>query len=142
MHDIGKIGIPDGILLKPGELTPEERRSMQEHGMIGYRILEGSDSALIQIAASIAISHHERFDGGGYPHGLSGDDLPLEGRVAAIADVFDALTTDRVYRRAYPLGRAVELMVEGRGTQFDPVLLDTFLDAMDEVLAIYEDLSD
>ena len=139
MHDVGKIGIPDSILLKPGKLTPEERSIMEGHAELGYKILSGSDSELLELAASIALTHHERLDGTGYPRGLQGEQIPLEGRIAAIADVFDALSTDRVYRKAFPLGRAVELMHEGRGSQFDPDLLDVFLDSLDDVLRVKEE---
>ncbi|MGH2700100.1 MAG: HD domain-containing phosphohydrolase [Actinomycetota bacterium] len=142
MHDIGKLGIPDSILRKPGPLTPEERRVMERHCEIGWRILSESQSELLDFAATIARTHHERVDGTGYPHGLSGSDIPFEGRVAAIADVFDALTTDRIYRAAMPLGRALEIMREGRGTHFDAAALDGFFDALDGVIRIHEELSD
>ena len=142
MHDIGKLGIPDSILRKPGPLTPDERKVMERHCEIGWRILAESQSELLDIAAVIARTHHERLDGTGYPHGLSGDDIPFEGRVAAIADVFDALTTDRIYRSAMPLGRALEIMQEGRGTHFDAAALDGFFDALDQVIRIHEELSD
>jgi putative two-component system response regulator len=142
MHDVGKIGIPDSILLKPRELTPEESTIMQQHCEIGYRILAGSDSALLQMAAEIARTHHERVDGSGYPSGLKGDDIPFEGRVAAIADVFDALTSDRVYKKAYPLGKAVDVMRESRNLHFDGDLLDSFLDVLDEALEIRHHYAD
>jgi putative two-component system response regulator len=135
MHDVGKIGIPDSILLKPGPLTPDEYTKMQEHCEIGYRILSGSHSELLKAAASIALTHHEKMDGSGYPQGLSLG-IPLEGRIAAVADVFDALTTDRIYRAALPLDEAVALMKKGRGSHFDPDILDFFLDSMEEVLTI------
>ncbi len=138
MHDIGKIGTPDSILLKPGPLTPEERAVMERHAEDGWRILEGSDSHLLQLAATIALTHHERVDGSGYPHRLRGDEIPREGRIAAIADVFDALSTDRVYRRALPLPEVWRIMRAGRGTHFDGGLLDVFFDAMDEFIAILE----
>jgi putative two-component system response regulator len=136
MHDVGKIGIPDHILLKPGALTPEERRIMEKHAEIGYKILAGSKSELLMTAASIAYTHHERIDGRGYPRGLTEDQIPLEGRIAAIADVFDALTSHRVYKRAYAFGKAVETMREGRGTQFDADLLDLLLGSLEAVLEI------
>jgi putative two-component system response regulator len=142
MHDVGKIGIPDSILLKPGKLTPEERTIMQQHSEIGYRILAGSKSDLLRTAADIAWTHHERVDGSGYPLGLSGDQIPLEGRIAAIADVFDALTSDRVYKKAFPLGKAVDIMREGRDMHFDAALLDSFLDVIDEALEIREHYAD
>jgi putative two-component system response regulator len=142
MHDVGKIGIPDQILLKPAPLTPEERAIMQQHSEIGYRILAGSQSELLRLAAEIAWTHHERVDGSGYPLGIKGNEIPLDGRIAAIADVFDALTSDRVYKKAFPLGRAIEIMREGRGVHFDPKLLDMFLDSMDEVLLIRDQYAD
>jgi putative two-component system response regulator len=136
MHDIGKIGVPDNVLLKPGKLSEREREQMERHAEIGYRILKDSDSDLLQLAASIALAHHERIDGSGYPRGVSGSEIFLEARIATIADVFDALTTDRVYRKALDVDEALDLMVEGRGTQFDPDLFDLFLDSMDDVLVI------
>lgn len=138
MHDVGKIGTPDSILLKPGPLTEVQRDIMKQHAEHGWRILEGSKSELLQLAATIALTHHERVDGTGYPKGLQGEDIPEVGRIAAIADVFDALSTDRVYRRAFPLPQVWNMMLEGRGTQFDPNLLDLFMGSMDEVLAIME----
>ena len=134
MHDVGKIGIPDGILLKPGKLTPDEYTLMQEHAEFGSRILSGSSSELLTIAATIALTHHEKCDGSGYPRGLQRDEIPIEGRIAAIADVFDALTTNRVYRRAYGLPEAIKIMKEGRGSHFDPDLFDLFIANLDLVL--------
>lgn len=136
MHDVGKIGIPDRILLKPGTLDEDERKVMEAHTEMGHRILAGSGVELLDLAAELALTHHERIDGTGYPRGLAGDEIPIEGRIVAVADVFDALTSDRVYRRAYQPDEARALMLEGRGTQFDPVLLDLFFDAFDDVLAI------
>lgn len=138
MHDVGKIGIPDSILLKPLGLTDDERRVMQTHTELGGRILCGSESPLLDMAATIALTHHERFDGSGYPNGLSGTDIPLEGRIASICDVFDALTTNRVYRRAFPVGVAVEMMKAAAGSQFDPALLDRFWDVLPEILCVKE----
>jgi putative two-component system response regulator len=142
MHDVGKLGIPDNILRKPGPLTPDERKIMQRHCEIGWRILSGSQSELLDVAATIALSHHERIDGAGYPNGLFGNEIPFEGRIAAIADVFDALTTDRIYRTALPLGRALEIMRDGRGSHFDAEALDVFFDALDEVIRIHEEQAD
>lgn len=142
MHDVGKIGVPDSILLKPGRLTPEERTVMEQHPDIGYRILRDSESELLQVAATVALSHHERIDGKGYPQGLAGDEIPLEARIAAVADVFDALTTDRIYRGALELDTALDIMKEGRGTQFDADLLDLFFEKMDDVLAIKSENDD
>jgi putative two-component system response regulator len=124
MHDIGKVGIPEHILLKPGSLTPEERVAVQQHAEMGYRILAGSRSELLQLAAQIAWTHHEHFDGGGYPRHIAGSTIPLEGRIAAVADVFDALTRDRVYRLRFPPAAALAMLEEGRGTHFDPQMLD------------------
>ncbi|HYP22290.1 MAG TPA: HD domain-containing phosphohydrolase [Actinomycetota bacterium] len=139
LHDIGKIGVSDLILLKEGILTPTERRMMEEHVPIGVRLLEGSDSPVVQIAAIVAGSHHEKYDGTGYPRGLAGDSIPIEGRIAAIADVFDALTHSRPHRRAFPLGHVLEMMRKESGKHFDPALLDLFLDRMNTVLTIYEE---
>jgi cyclic di-GMP phosphodiesterase len=127
MHDIGKVGVPDRILLKRGPLTDAEQAQMETHADIGRRILQGSDSRLMQLAESIAWTHHERVDGTGYPRGLSGEEIPVEGRIAAVADVFDALTRERPYRQAMPLDDALELMAEGRGSHFDPEIFDTFM---------------
>jgi putative two-component system response regulator len=142
MHDVGKIGIPDRILLKPGALTPDERKAMEAHAEIGYRMLAGSGAELLEVAAVMALTHHERIDGQGYPSGLAGDDIPIEGRITAVADVFDALTSDRVYRPAFEPEEARELMLEQRGTQFDAQLLDLFFGAFDEVLTIRHETAD
>lgn len=136
MHDVGKIGIPDNILLRPGTLDPEEFEIMKKHADIGYRILAGSDAEVLQVAASIAHTHHEWWDGTGYPCGLGEDEIPIEGRIAAIGDVFDALTSNRVYRKAFSFGEAVQIMKEERGTHFDPTLLDCFFDSLDDVAAV------
>ncbi len=142
LHDIGKIGISDTILLKPGKLTPEEFAIMQQHPEIGYRILVDSKSDSLRLGASIAYTHHEKFDGCGYPRKLKGSAIPIEGRIAAISDVFDALTTDRVYKSAIEVNKAVEIMKEGRGSHFDPELLDIFLSNMDSILQIKEQCAD
>lgn len=138
MHDVGKIGIRDRILRKTGKLTPDEYDEMKRHAVIGHELLTDSGSELLRMGATIALTHHEWFDGGGYPNGLAGDAIPLEGRIAAIADVFDALTSHRVYRRAFSLPKAVEIMTAGRGRHFDPALLDCFLAHLPEVLMIKE----
>jgi putative two-component system response regulator len=137
MHDIGKIAVPDHILLKQGPLTVGERSQMETHAEVGRKILQGSESPLLQLAESIAWTHHEKFDGGGYPRGLSGDEIPIAGRVAAVADVFDALTRDRPYRPAMSLDAASEIMTEGRSSHFDPGVLDAFMAEIpaDQVLA-------
>jgi putative two-component system response regulator len=124
MHDVGKLGVADSILLKPGPLTAEERALMERHAEIGYRILAGSRTELLQTAAAIAWTHHERLDGSGYPRGLVGQEIPQDGRIAAVADVFDALTRDRVYRPRFSRAQALDMLAEGRGTEFDPDVLD------------------
>lgn len=136
LHDVGKIGIPDRILLKPGPLDAQERQIIQTHAELGYRMLAGSGGEMLELAARIAWTHHEHFDGGGYPRGLAGESTPIEGRIAAVADVFDALTSDRIYRPAFTVEHAVEEMRSLRGTQFDPTILDVFLDSLDEVLEV------
>jgi HD-GYP domain-containing protein (c-di-GMP phosphodiesterase class II) len=130
LHDVGKVAIPDAILLKPGRLTAEERAIVETHAEEGHRLLKGSSSAILEMAATIALSHHEKWDGSGYPRGLAGEAIPIEGRIVAIADVFDALTSARVYRKALSVGDAVRMMREERARHFDPLLLDAF----DEVL--------
>ena len=124
LHDVGKVAIPDRILLKPGRLTPSEREVMETHPEIGHRLLSDSDSELLQTAATTALTHHERWDGTGYPHALEAQDIPVEGRIAAVADVFDALTSDRVYRPAFPVGLAVAMIEAQRARQFEPAVLD------------------
>jgi HD-GYP domain-containing protein (c-di-GMP phosphodiesterase class II) len=127
--------VPDHVLLKPGPLTPDERRLMERHTTVGYEMLAGSSSAEIELAADIALTHHEHFDGGGYPRGLSGSDIPIAGRIVAVADVFDALTSDRVYRPAMSVGDALQILHEGRARQFDPKVLDAFEAALDDILS-------
>ena len=139
LHDIGKIGVSDVILLKEATLSPAERARMEQHVPIGVKLLEGSRFEVVQLAAVIAGSHHERWDGTGYPHGLAGDEIPREGRIAAIADVFDALTHTRPYRRAFPLGHVLDMLRKESGKHFDPRLLEAFLDSMNSVLKIYEE---
>lgn len=136
MHDIGKVGTPDHILQKPGRLTPEEFDVMKRHAVIGYEILRDSDSPLLQCAATVALTHHEKFDGSGYPHGLAGDAIPLWGRIVAVADVFDALTSGRPYKKAWPLEQAVDFLKQGAGSHFDPACLDAFLAGWPMVLEI------
>ncbi|MDO9695729.1 MAG: HD domain-containing protein, partial [Candidatus Latescibacteria bacterium] len=142
MHDLGKIAIPDAILNKPGKLTDEEYRLMQTHASVGHRILDQSDRALLKAAAIVAHDHHERWDGRGYPRGLRGESIHVFGRIVSICDVFDALTSDRVYRPAMPMSKALAIMKEGRGTQFDPRLLDLFLDAVMQSQALLADFDD
>lgn len=131
MHDVGKVALSDSILLKPGPLTPAERQEMERHAEIGHEILAGSGSALLELAATIAWTHHEKFDGSGYPTGLSGEEIPIEGQVSAIADVFDALTSDRPYRPAFSIEEAIQMMREERGMHFNPHLLDVFIETID-----------
>ncbi len=127
LHDVGKLAIPDAILDKPGPLTPQERQVIESHAEIGFRMLAGSGEPLLDLAAVMARSHHERIDGSGYPYGLRGDRIPREGRIAAVADVFDALTNDRVFRPAYAVDEALRIIGDGRGTQFDEEVVDALL---------------
>jgi putative two-component system response regulator len=136
MHDVGKVAVADEVLLKPGPLNPDERQQMERHAEIGYEVLRASEGPLMQLAASIAWAHHERFDGNGYPRGLSRDEIPREARIVAVADVFDALTHDRVYRPALPLDEVLAIMGGGRGSHLDPDALDPLLESLDDALAI------
>ncbi|MCJ2012236.1 HD-GYP domain-containing protein [Methylobacterium sp. J-076] len=133
MHDVGKIGVPDAILLKEGPLSPEERAEMEKHAERGRRILEGSSSDIVRLAAEIAESHHERWDGTGYPRGLKGEQIPLPGRIVAVADVFDALVSERPYKAAWPLARAKAHIAAQAGTHFDPRCVDAFLAGWSEI---------
>lgn len=142
MHDIGKVGTPDHILLKPGRLDDEELEIMRRHARIGHDILTGSVSPMIQMAAEIALTHHEKYDGSGYPDGLVGEAIPLVGRIVAVADVFDALTSPRPYKAAWELDRAASFLREGRGTHFDPACVDAFFDQWDAVLGIRQRFQD
>ena len=139
LHDVGKIGIPDNILLKPAKLTDGEFDIIKRHAEMGHRLLAGSASKILALGAVIALTHHERWDGTGYPGRLSRDGIPLEGRVAAVADVFDAITSDRVYRPAYPIDEAISMIRRDRGTHFDPFLVDVFLDSVDDIVKIREE---
>jgi len=142
MHDIGKIGIPDNVLLKPGKLDPEEWKIMQTHVDIGVEILSGSNSALMDMAAEVAQNHHEKWDGSGYPCALTGEDIPLTGRVVALADVFDALTTERPYKNAWPIEKAVEFLKDQSGKHFEPRLVELFIVILPDILAIREQYSE
>jgi putative two-component system response regulator len=133
MHDVGKMGIPDAILLKPDKLDPVEWEIMKRHTVLGGKILDGSSSELLQVGDTIALSHHEKWDGSGYPKGLSGESIPLMGRIVAISDVFDALTSKRPYKDAFPNEKALQIMKEGKGKHFDPALLDVFLENLGEI---------
>ncbi|WP_319584892.1 HD domain-containing phosphohydrolase [uncultured Pseudodesulfovibrio sp.] len=135
MHDTGKIGIPDSILKKPGKLTDEEWVTMRKHTTIGHKILSLSDAPVFKMAADIALSHHERWDGSGYPKGLEGDEIPTSARIVAIADVFDALTMARPYKNAWESDRAFEYIGDSKG-HFDPHLIDSFLSIKDTILTI------
>ncbi len=136
MHDVGKIGVSDLVLLKPGKLTDEEFAQIKTHSEIGHRILSGSSSPMIELGATIAFTHHEKYDGSGYPRRLAGEAIPIEGRIAAVADVFDALTSNRIYRNAWSVEKTVELLIRDKGSHFDPHLVDLFLGSMDDVLDI------
>jgi putative two-component system response regulator len=137
LHDIGKVSIPDHILLKPGKLDPQEWEMMKKHTVFGWEVLHKADRELgeqsfLTLAATIALSHHERFDGKGYPKGTAGEQIPLSARISAIADVYDALTTARPYKEAWSHERAVAEIVGGAGSQFDPVLVELFRELNDQ----------
>ncbi|BAL25289.1 HD domain-containing phosphohydrolase [Azoarcus sp. KH32C] len=136
MHDVGKLGTPDHILLKPGRHTPEEFEVMKQHTLIGYEILRESSSPAVQLAASIALHHHEKFDGTGYPRRLAGNEIPIEGRIVAVADVFDALTSERPYKKAWTFEAARAYLRENRGKHFDPSCVDAFLALWERVIEI------
>lgn len=144
MHDIGKIGIPDNILLKPARLDDAEMKIMRQHSSIGWDILQShsTNNKLLEMAAEIALSHHEKFDGGGYPRGLKGDAIPISARIVAIADVFDALTSTRPYKIAWEIDRAANFIREGAGNHFDPVCVQAFFDSWEDVLKIRSRYSD
>ncbi|SME95084.1 HD-GYP domain-containing protein [Desulfovibrio gilichinskyi] len=142
MHDVGKIGIPDSILLKPGPLDSNEWNIMKTHPVIGAKILGRSNSKYVNMGAIIAESHHEKWDGSGYPHGLSGENIPLPGRICAIADVFDALTSKRPYKEAFSTEVALPIMQEGKGVHFDPHILGVFFDNLDKIIEIKTKYSD
>jgi putative two-component system response regulator len=142
MHDLGKIGIPDQILTKPATLDPAEWEIMKRHTIIGAKILEGSKAEYISIAETIALCHHEKWDGSGYPKGLKGKDIPITARIAAIADVFDSLVSRRPYKEAFGVERALAIIDEGKGRHFDPDVVAAFDAVRDEILAIMEDHGD
>lgn len=142
LHDVGKIGIPDSILLKPGKLDSTEFTIMKEHTVIGGKLLCDSKSEIIETAYHIALSHHERWDGTGYPYGLAGKNIPLEGRITAVADVFDALRSKRPYKEAFPREQVTEIMRSQNGKHFDPEIADILLNDMDTFYRVAEDWSD
>jgi putative two-component system response regulator len=158
LHDIGKIGVPDAVLLKPGRFTeeeaalmqkhagfgkhiltsssPDEEQTLRKHAEVGADILEVGSSAVLNMARTIALTHHERWDGSGYPLGLKGEDIPLVGRITAVADVFDALSSRRCYKKAFPLDQCFEIMKNERGAHFDPDVLDAFFRARDRIVEV------
>ena len=142
MHDVGKVGIPDSILNKPGKLTDGEFKLMQDHTRIGYEMLNKSNRKLIKSAAIVAYEHHERWNGKGYPNSKSGEDIHIFARITAVADVFDALGHDRVYKKAWPLEKVLELLKNERGEHFDPKLIDLFFDNLDLFLDLKSKLDD
>jgi excisionase family DNA binding protein len=136
LHDVGMAAVSHAVTGKTDALTPSERRELETHPGLGHAMLTGSGVELLETAATIALTHHERYDGAGYPRGLAGEEIPIEGRIAAVADAFDALTTDRVYRSAGSVEQAVETLKAERGRHFDPRVVDAFLDALDEAVEI------
>lgn len=142
MHDIGKVGIADDILHKPGRLTTEEFEIMKTHAQIGYEMLRSSDRPILKAAAIVAHEHHEKFDGSGYPRGLRGEEIHIYGRITAVADVFDALGSDRCYKKAWPMEKILKLFKEERGKHFDPKLVDILLENLDAIVAIRDRYQD
>jgi len=140
MHDVGKLGVPDAILLKPGKLTPEERKDMEMHAIYGGKILADSESRILRLSETIALTHHEKWDGSGYPYGISGDSIPLPGRIVAITDVFDALSNARCYKPAFPMEKVHRILREETGSHFDPKIAECFFDCFDEINDIFETL--
>lgn len=141
MHDVGKIGIPDAILKKPGGYNPDERLVMNQHAEIGAGILGRSRVPLFQLAAEVALTHHERWDGSGYPRQLRGEAIPLSGRIVAVVDFFDALTMDRCYRKAFTEDVALRMLIEQRGSAFDPAVVDTFLREAPALIALRDQIN-
>ena len=142
MHDLGKISTPDNILLKPGKLDAAEWEIMKQHTVVGAKILTGSDSEVIQLGEVIARSHHERWDGSGYPDGLKGNNIPIAARIVAIADVFDALSSERPYKKSFSEDKTFSIIKEGSGSHFDPAVVDAFFSVQDEILAIKQKYAD
>ncbi len=141
MHDVGKIGISENILQKPGPLTPKEFELIKSHSIIGAKLLSGNNSKLLKMAKTIALTHHEKWDGSGYPNSLYGDKIPLSGRIAAICDVFDALTSERPYKKAWPADDAFSVLYQEKGRHFDPDLVDLFLQNIPEIMEIHDRFS-
>lgn len=139
MHDVGKIGIPDAILLKPGKLTPQEWETMKTHTTVGANLLSGSNSPLVRLAEIIALTHHEKWNGSGYPRGLRGTEIPISGRIVAVCDVFDALVSDRPYKKAWELERALDVLKADSGSHFDPACVDAFFQRLPNILRIKEE---
>ena len=142
MHDLGKIGIPDLILMKPAKLDPAEWEIMKQHTVIGAKILKGSDAEFIRLGETIALSHHEKWDGSGYPNSLKGIEIPIAGRITAIADVFDALTSKRPYKEPFSVEKSLAIIRKGRGSHFDPDVVDAFFAIQDEILTIKKQYGD
>ena len=142
LHDIGKVGIPDAVLNKPAKLDQKEWEIMKSHTQLGHDMLAGSSIALFEIGARIAANHHEKWDGSGYPCGIRGEEIPIEGRVVALADVVDALGSDRCYKKAWPLDKILTLLKEEKGKHFDPALVDLMLDNMDRFIEIRDAYKD
>jgi putative two-component system response regulator len=142
MHDVGKIGMPDRILMKPSKLNPEEWDIMKQHTVIGAKILKGSDAEFIRMGEMIALDHHEKWDGSGYPNGLNGLEIPVASRIVSVADVFDALTSNRPYKETLSVETAMDIVREGKGSYFDPEVTDAFFAVQNEILAIKEHFGD
>jgi len=142
MHDIGKVAIPDAVLNKPGRFDPDERVIMETHAQLGNDMLKASNRPLIKIASIVAYQHHEKYNGTGYPQGLKGEEIHIYGRITALADVFDALGSDRVYKKAWDDERIFKMFKEERGEHFDPTLIDIFFEHLDEFLAIRDSMKD
>ena len=142
MHDIGKIAIPDAVLLKPGKLDADEWQEMQRHVEYGADIIGDHDSPLLNMAKEIALYHHEKWDGSGYPHGIKGEEIPLTARIVTIADVFDALTSERPYKQAWPIEKATQLLEDEAGIHFDPKLVPEFIKCLPKILEIKDKFKD
>ena len=138
MHDIGKVGIPDAILMKPGKLTPQERKVIETHPEIGGKILEGGKSSLLRVSRVIALTHHEKWDGTGYPRRLKGTKVPMVGRIAALTDVFDALSTARCYKDAFDMDRVLSIVRSEKGKHFCPTVMEAFEKTLEEILEIHD----